>query len=111
VIGAQRVWYFEHFEARVAAFRVSEGPLLIVADHRPGGTCLLLYEVPKLKAAMRDLKKRGWQPDGEKFEIPNGPCITFKSPAGLELALFGDVRPNAMEESFEDPDNYSAVQS
>lgn len=30
VLGAERVWYFHRFGAKVAAFRVAEGPLVLV---------------------------------------------------------------------------------
>ena len=35
VLGAKRVWAFHAFGARVAAFRVCQGPLVLLADHRP----------------------------------------------------------------------------
>src|SRR3990172_4577782 len=35
VLGAERVWHFEAFGALVAAVRLGEGPLFLLADHRP----------------------------------------------------------------------------
>ena len=39
VLGAELVWAFHAFGARVAAFRVCQGPLVLLADHRPAPSC------------------------------------------------------------------------
>ena len=61
VLGAEKVWHFQAFGVRVAAFRLSEnGPLYLLADHRPAGTCMPVYEVADLakatKALLQDCK-------------------------------------------------------
>lgn len=96
-LGADVVWNLEGFGARVAAFRVSEGPLLLVADHRPAPSVLPVYAVPDLDDAERRLRERGWRPEGPRFGIPDGPCLLFHDPAGNELALFGNERPHVLE--------------
>ena len=108
-LGAEKVWHFAHFGARVAALRLGEGPLFLLADHRPAPSCLLLYAVENLEATARDLRARGWKPDGEKFELPDGPCYTFHDPSGNPLAIFQIARPNAMPNSYADPANKHAV--
>ncbi len=108
VLGAGKVWDFTAFGARVAAVRLFEGPLVLIADHRPAPSCLLVFEVEDLKEATQDLRKRGWRPDGTQFEIPNGPCYVFKDPSGNPLAIFEEVRPGLMERQYADPDNAEA---
>jgi predicted enzyme related to lactoylglutathione lyase len=97
VLGAERVWHFEAFGARVAAVRLGEGPLFLLADHRPAPSCLPIYEVANIEATMNALTRRGWEAEGEPFEIPNGPCCLFHDTSGNELAIFQDVRPGALE--------------
>jgi catechol 2,3-dioxygenase-like lactoylglutathione lyase family enzyme len=109
VLGARLVWHFEHFDARVAAVSLGEGPLLLLADHRPVPSSMPVFQVKGLAATGRALKKRGWRPAGRRFEIPNGPCYRFDDPSGNPYALFEDVRPQAMPSAFADPANTHAV--
>ncbi|HEV8361429.1 MAG TPA: VOC family protein [Candidatus Thermoplasmatota archaeon] len=98
VLGAPKVWHARAFGAEVAAVRMSEqGPLLLLADHRPAGTCMPVYEVPDLGKAVRALRERGWKEHAGPFGIPNGDCYTFRDPSGNELAMFEDERPLAMQ--------------
>jgi hypothetical protein len=109
VLGPERAWQFHHFGARVAALRLGEGPLLLLADHRPAPSCMSVFAVVNLEAAVRDLGERGWKPEGDRFKIPNGPCRVFHDPSGNPFAIFEDVRPNAMENAYADPGNTHAV--
>ena len=93
-LGAKKLWRFQEFGADVAAVRLGDGPLVLLADHRHAPSVLPIYEVDDLAAAAKELKKRGWKPKGAKVEIPNGPCYVFEDPSGNEYALFEDVRPN-----------------
>jgi predicted enzyme related to lactoylglutathione lyase len=95
-LGAQLVWRFEDFGARVAAVSVGEGPLLLLADHRPAPSCMPVYQVEDLATTAKELKARGWKASGRRFEIPNGPCYRFVDPTGYPFAIFEDVRPNAL---------------
>ena len=61
-LGAQRVWQFASFGARVAALRLGDGPLLLLADHRPAPSCMPIYEVADLEVTIQALTARGWQP-------------------------------------------------
>ena len=109
ILGARLVWHFEHFGAKVAAVSMGEGPLLLLADHRPAPSCMPVFQVENLAAAARALKARGWRPLGSRFEIPNGPCLRFDDPSGNPFALFEDQRPEAMPRAYADPENARAV--
>ena len=109
VLGAGIVWNFQAFGAKVAALRLCAGPLYLLADHRPAPSCLPLFAVSDLKLTAKELRARGWRSDGRSFEIPPGPCFVFKDPSGNALGIFENVRPRAMEESFEDSGNPRAV--
>jgi len=109
VLGAEVVWAFAAFGAKVAALRVCDGPLLLLADHRPAPSCMPVLAVENLEVTVGELKKRCWQSEGEPFEIPNGPCYRFTDPSGNPLALFQNLRPNAMEQAYADTSNPNAI--
>lgn len=109
VLGAERVWAFNAFGARVAAFRVCEGPLFLLADHRPVPSSMPVLSVADLDATIAALKAMGWQSEGEAFEIPNGPCYRFADPSGNPYALFQNNRPEAMDRAYVDMDNANAI--
>jgi predicted enzyme related to lactoylglutathione lyase len=93
---AELVWKIRDGSTMVACLRVSAtGPLLLLADHLEGEVPILIYRVEDLEARMADLRDRGWQPEGEPFEIPHGPCVTFRDPSGQRFALYQLVRPEA----------------
>jgi len=100
VLGGKKVWDFTSMGTRVAAVQVSSGPLLLLAGHRRAPSVLPVFEVENLKVSVREFKSHGWQPDGEEFEIPNGPCYLFKDPSGNQMAIFQDVRPRLLESGF-----------
>ena len=105
VLGAERLWAFDRFGARVAGLRVGPGPALLLADHRQAPSCMPVYRVADLDARVAELRERGWRPDAGPFEIPPGPCFAFRDPSGNALAIFADQRPDEMERAFADPDN------
>jgi predicted enzyme related to lactoylglutathione lyase len=109
VLGAEEVWHFAAFGANVAAFRVGDGPLVLLADHRHAPSCLPVYQVPDLDATVRALESRGWRAAGEPFGIPDGTCVRFDDPSGNEWAFFEEERPGAMEGSYADRRNPRAV--
>lgn len=97
-LGAEVVWDFTDFGTRVAGLRLWEqGPMLLVAGHRPAPSMLPVFAVPDLDAAERDLRARGWAPEGPRFGIPDGDCYLFKDPSGNEMAIYEDSRPRALE--------------
>ncbi len=95
VVGASVEWDHTDFGTRVAGVRVAEGPLWILAGHRPAPSVLPIFGVPDLEATEADLRSRGWGPVGERVEIPDGPCRVFRDPSGNEVAVVGVVRPHA----------------
>ena len=96
VIGAKKIWDLSSFGTRVAAVRLGEGPIVLLADHRPAKSCILIFEVKDLAATSKRLREKGWKPEGEKFEIPEGPCYRFNDPSGNPLALLQILRPNVL---------------
>ena len=97
VLGATVAWNLTGMGARVAAFRMGKGPLLLLADHRPAPSCMPLYAVEDLKATAKELRARGWKPDGRAFEIPPGPCYVFDDPSGNRFGFFENARPKMFE--------------
>jgi predicted enzyme related to lactoylglutathione lyase len=55
-----------------------------------------VFGVDDLKATVERLKSRGWRADSGPFEIPDGPCHLFSDHSGNSLAVFGNVRPDAL---------------
>lgn len=93
VLGAKLVWHSKHFGAEVIAFNLGPTePLILLADHLPAPKCELIYEVKDLESTAKDLTSRGWKPEGEMFEIPNGPCYLFRDPSGNTLVIFQNTR-------------------
>lgn len=95
VLGGRLVFAVEGMGARVAMIELSEaGPNILLADHVEGEAPVLVYRVPDLKAALADLKKRGWKRE-RTFEIPHGPVCSFTAPGGQRIALYELTRPDA----------------
>ena len=102
VLGAEVVWAFDQFNAKVAALPLCDGPLFLLADHRPAPSCLPIFAVEDLESTVTELQQRGWQSAGEPIELPNGPCYRFNDPSGNTLAVLQNLRPEAMEQAFAD---------
>lgn len=102
VLGARLVWEFEEFDARVAAFDLAGEPFLLIADHVKAPSKRLIYQVEDIAAAAKQLKARGWEQDGDRFEIPDGPCINFNDRSGNEYAILEMSRPRILEKSFKE---------
>jgi len=99
-LGAKLIWEFSDFGARVAAFDLCGEPYLLLADHVKAPSKRLIYEVDDLDEAVKELKGRGWKPDGRRFEIPDGPCMNFKDDSGNEYAILQMSRPHILEREF-----------
>jgi hypothetical protein len=100
ILGARRIWEFEKFGAKVAAFDLCGEPYLLIADHVHAPSKRLIYEVEDLDKAYKELKRRGWMPDGDKFEVPDGPCYNFTDKSGNEYAILQMTRPFLLEKEF-----------
>lgn len=99
VLGADVVWDFTAFGTRVAAVRLWEqGPMLLLAGHRPAGTMLPVFAVKSLDETEPRLRARGWEPKGERFGIPDGDARLFEDPSGNEFAIYEDTRPHKLEQ-------------
>jgi hypothetical protein len=95
VLGGELVFAIESGGTRVAAVRLTGGPpLLLLADHVEGERPILVYRVDDLAASLVELQARGWQPVGT-FEIPHGPCCSFRTTGGHRVALYQLTRPEA----------------
>lgn len=100
VLGGALLWRVREGETWVAAVRLAEqGPPLLLATHLQAGHGLLIYRVKNLAATRRALIERGWSAEGDLFEIPQGPCLVLRDPAGQRLAVYQLVRP-AMDDHF-----------
>lgn len=95
VLGGRLVFAVEAMETRVAAVELAPAsPLLLLADHIEGETPILVYRVNDLAAALARLERQGWQREAT-FEIPHGPCCSFRAPGGQRVALYQLIRPEA----------------
>jgi hypothetical protein len=108
VLGGEVVWRFRRFGAEVAAVRHGEGPLLLLADHRPAGSVLPLYAVENLEALRAELSSQGFRA-GHAVGTPDGPCLLMENPSGLAFGALEEHRPHALEEAYADPHNAYAV--
>lgn len=109
-LGAEVAWAFDRFGARVAAMRVGEGPLILLADHRPPGECRLLYRVDDIDTAVRDLRAAG-ATNLLEIGVPPGPCVIADDPAGNPIGVIEETRAGRMEASFRDPANTAALRA
>jgi hypothetical protein len=97
VLGARAVFAIDAMGTKVAAVELTEGPpLVLLADHVEGERPILVYRVSSLATALADLTGRGWEREST-FEIPHGPCCSFRAPGGHRVALYELVRPEVTE--------------
>ena len=110
-LGGELVWRFQAFEADVAGVRLGEGPLVLLADHRPAPSVLPIFAVSDLDATEERLRSAGWGESATRVEVPDGPALVLRDPSGNEIALLHRVRPDAMASSYRDPGNSHAVRA
>ena len=97
VLGGRLVFAVEGMGTRVAMVELADGsPRLLLAGHLEGDRAILVYRVPSLKAAMRELAGRGWKREAT-FEIPHGPVCSFTTPGGHRIAIYELTRPEVGE--------------
>jgi hypothetical protein len=93
VLGARLAFAIEGMGARVAMVELTTGPPhVLLADHVEGDRPIMVYRVASLRDTMKELEARGWPREGT-FEIPQGPCCSFRTPGGHRLAVYELVRP------------------
>lgn len=107
-LGARLRWRFQRFGADVAAVELHEGPLLLLADHRPAGSVLPIWSVSSLDAAIERLDAAGCHHTG-RLGTPEGDALAFEDPDGNELALLEVVRPGALDHAWDDDGNDARV--
>jgi hypothetical protein len=73
-----------------------DAPRVMLADHLSGDRPVLVYRVGDLDVALDDLEARGWKRE-QSFEIPYGPCCSFRTPGGQRIALYEMSRPDVHE--------------
>lgn len=96
-LGGELAWRVDSGGTEVAAVRLGEGPLVLLADHRPAPSVLQIWAVGDLKAEVQRLEAAGWTGSARTVEVADGPCLVVADPSGNEIALLEQVRPNVME--------------
>jgi predicted enzyme related to lactoylglutathione lyase len=96
-LGAEVVWDRQAMGTHVAAVRLGDGPLVLLADHRKAGTVLPIWTVDDLDATQAELTRRGWTGPATRVEVPDGPCLLLADPSGNEVGLLHQVRPEILE--------------
>ncbi len=95
VLGARAVFAVEAMGTRVAGIELAPGsPLLLLAEHLEGERPILVFRVGNLRDAMAAAETGGWVPE-QTFEIPHGPCCSFRTPGDQRMALYQLTRPEA----------------
>ena len=93
VLGGRVVFAIDDGGTRVAMVELAPGsPRILLTDHLEGEAPILVFRVPDLGAAQRELRARGWKP-GRALEIPHGPVNSFRTPGGQRLAIYELARP------------------
>jgi hypothetical protein len=77
----------------VAALRLGEGPLVLLAEHRDAPSLRQIWEVDDVDRAAAEL---GGEGDAARVELPEGPCLLITDPSGNELGLLERTRPNVI---------------
>jgi hypothetical protein len=92
-LGGRMVFAIEEWNTRVAMVELtSDPPHLLFTDHVEGERPILIYRVADLPGTLDRLTKAGWERESV-FEIPQGPCCSFRTPGGHRLAVYELIRP------------------
>ena len=102
MLGSRIVFAIEAMGTRVAALEVAEdSPLDVLMIRNEAGRAgldrvrpVLVYRVTNLAQTVAVLHSRGW-PKQDTFEIPHGPCCSFRTPGGHRVAIYQLIRPEA----------------
>ncbi|HJZ75659.1 MAG TPA: VOC family protein [Vicinamibacterales bacterium] len=101
MLGGRLRWRIRDGGVTVAAVQLCDAaPLLLLASHLAAKATILIYRVASLAATRQHLLDARWTDLDEPFEIPQGPCLVFRDPAGQQLAIYERTRP-FVERSFE----------
>jgi hypothetical protein len=92
-LGARCVFAIEAWNTRVAMLALAgHGPHLLLTDHVDGDAPILIYRAANLDATLERMSDSGWERQAT-FEIPHGPCCSFRTPGGQRLAVYEVIRP------------------
>ena len=96
VLGGELIFAIHDGNTRVAMVRMSPTPPdLLFADHVEGERPILIYRVPDLGATLAHLESEGWEREAV-FEIPQGPCCSFRTSGGHRVAVYEPTRPEVL---------------
>jgi hypothetical protein len=96
-LGGELVFAIDAMDTRVAMVRLGEEPpAILLADHLEGERPVLVFRVPDLGAAVKEIEARGGSA-GPRFDIPFGPICSLELPGGHRLALYERTRPEMAE--------------
>ena len=96
VLGGKLIFAIDAMGIRVAMIELGEqSPRILLAGHLEGERPILVYRVETLAAGMTALEARGWTAEGT-FEIPQGPCCSFRTPGGHRIAIYELKRPEVV---------------
>jgi hypothetical protein len=96
-LGAKLVFAIEAMGTRVAMVELTAGPpQVVLAGHLEGDQPILVYRVPDLGAAERELVAGG-AAGAHSLEIPQGPVRAFTAPGGQRIAIYELTRPGVVE--------------
>ena len=97
VLGGRLVFAVEGMGTRVAMIDLTPAPpRLLLAGHLDGDQPVLVYRVADFARALDELEARGWQRE-PTFEIPQGPCCSFRTAGGHRVAVYELLRPEVEE--------------
>jgi predicted enzyme related to lactoylglutathione lyase len=108
-LGARMEWRFAAFDTEVAAMRLGPGPLVLLAEHRSAPSCLPIWRVADLDAAVARLASSGFAVEGETVGTPDGPVHVLRDPSGNQIGLLHAERLNALAAAYADPTHANAV--
>ena len=95
VLGGRVLFAVEAMGTRVAAIELTSGPpTVLLTDHVEGERAILVFRVADLEATLAEQEATGWVRE-RRFEIPHGPCCSFRTPGGHRVALYQLTRPEA----------------
>ncbi|MGN6346138.1 MAG: VOC family protein [Candidatus Nitrosocosmicus sp.] len=98
MLDGELLWKIHAYGVWVACINLSTNePYILLADHIEKKDPILIYRVNNIDKTFFELKSRGWIEE-KKIEIPNGPCYTFRDPAGNHIAIYENKRPDVMKE-------------
>jgi len=93
VLGGTLVFAIDAMGTKVAAIALGEGaPQVLLTDHLEGERPILVYRVTDLLVTLAALEAQGWEPE-RTFDIPQGPCCSFRTPGGHRIAVYQRTRP------------------